>query len=202
MNAKIKWVEDNGTWQTKCNLQYGVIMPLSGAEDGDYKYVYGVMLDPGHAARWRHAKTLRGAKWLCGKVLRHGSLWKERRNTSTEELIKEFHEHVQAIEMPGVPAKHVYFRCNSMRRIWEELVRRGVDTDPWPDEVPSGYPTAIVKMKPSLVPKVDEQALKQRIWDALREFALLMIDKGALIDHVPTDVEAEHIIEKIAGTGR
>ena len=39
MNVKIKWVGDNGTWQAKYNLQYGIIAPLSGAEDGDYEFV-------------------------------------------------------------------------------------------------------------------------------------------------------------------
>jgi len=95
------------------------------------KVIWAVVARPTDTARWHQAKTIKGAKRACGRVLREGRDWKERREASTEDLLAEFQRHAEAIEKGG-PAQGLYARCNTMRRIWLELERRG-ENPVWPE---------------------------------------------------------------------
>lgn len=51
---------------------------------------------------------------------------------TTENLHEQFTSHARDIERGGNP-RHIYYKCNSMRKIWLELEKRK-ELPHWPDD--------------------------------------------------------------------
>lgn len=118
--------ESPNYWVVKYNGRYGMVMSMGTS------IVWSIAFDPRHTARWHKAETVLGAKRACSAELRKGRGWKDLKKSPTEVLQQDFQHHAKKITDPINDAFSIYLRCNTMRRIWEELTRRGVEPM-WPN---------------------------------------------------------------------
>jgi len=127
----MRFKKDIGFWQVKHHGLYGIVSETHG------NVIWTITNDPKHTATWHKANTLMGAKRACAKALRDGRNWKDRKQCSTKVLKEEFKRLAEKITSESTfGPQHIYQTCNTMRRIWEELERRG-EEPMWPKDRPT-----------------------------------------------------------------